>query len=287
MNKFDLGVDLSQHNGYVDFVKLKNAGCKYVILRLGWIGNKENHTLDTYFKDYYKKAKEVGLPIGLYVYSYCKSLDAINSACKWIENQINIQNLKLELPIFLDLEDGSTVICGKENLTNQAINFCEYFKNKGYDVGIYANKYWFTSLLDINRLLDYKIWLAEWSNQITFKYKVDLWQFTSKGHFDGITTNVDINKVMCDCQNDNSQPVEKPVDNLKNEVYIEMKKYKNGTTIEKVYSDTRLSRMVGYLNPFEECDCLGIQNNLGIVKYKIDKTNDYKIGFVKWLGGIK
>lgn len=283
MNKYDLGVDLSQHNGYVDFTKLKNAGCKYVILRLGWIGNKNNHTLDTYFKDYYKKAKEVEIPIGLYVYSYCKSFDAINSACRWIENQINIQNLNLKLPIFLDLEDSSIRECGKENLTKQGKYFCEYFKNRGYESGIYANKDWFTNLLNINELLDYKIWLAEWNNQITFKYKVDLWQFTSKGHFDGITTNVDINKVMCDCKN-NSQVVEKPVEN---EVYVEMKKYKNGSTIEKVFSDTRLSRMVGYLNPFEECDCLGIQNNLPIVKYKIDKTNDYKIGFVRWLGGIK
>lgn len=279
MNKYDLGVDLSQHNGYVDFIKLKNAGCKYVILRLGWIGNKNNHTLDTYFKDYYKKAKEVGLPIGLYVYSYCKSFDGINSACRWIENQINIQNLKLELPIFLDLEDSSIRECGKENLTKQAKYFCEYFKNLGFESGVYANKDWFNNVLNINELLNYKIWLAEWNKQISFKYKVDLWQFTSKGHFDGISTNVDINKVMCDCQN-NSQVVE-------NEVYVEMKKYKNGSKIEKVFSDTRLSRMIGYLNPFEECDCLGIQNNLAIVKYKIDKTNDYKIGFVRWLGGIK
>lgn len=84
-----------------------------------------------------------------------------------------------------------------------------------------------------------------------------------------------------------TQSIQVPQDNLKNEVYVEMKKYKNGSTIEKVYSDTRLSRMIGYLNPFEECDCLGIQNNMAIVKYKIDKTEDYKIGFVKWLGGIK
>ena len=84
-----------------------------------------------------------------------------------------------------------------------------------------------------------------------------------------------------------TQSIQVPPDNLKNEVYVEMKKYKNGSTIEKVFSDTRLSRMIGYLNPFEECECLGIKNNLGIVQYKIDKTNDYKIGFVRWLGGIK
>lgn len=286
MNKYDLGVDLSQHNGYVDFTKLKNAGCKYVILRLGWIGNKNNHTLDTYFKDYYKKAKEVGLPIGLYVYSYCKSVLAIDSACQWIEKQI--QGLQFELPIFLDLEDSTIRECGKENLTKQGKYFCEYFKNRGYESGIYANKDWFTNLLNINELLNYKIWLAEWNNGIkpSVNFRVDLWQYSSKGNFDGILGNVDVNKILYDVKYD-VKNVEKPVDNLKNEVYVEMKKYKNGSKIEKVFSDTRLSRMIGYLNPFEECDCLGIQNNLAIVKYKIDKTNDYKIGFVRWLGGIK
>lgn len=63
--------------------------------------------------------------------------------------------------------------------------------------------------------------------------------------------------------------------------------YKNGSTVEDVYSDTNCTIKIGSLNPFEACDCLGIFENRAIVRYKIDGNNNYKIGFAKWLGGVK
>ena len=66
-----------------------------------------------------------------------------------------------------------------------------------------------------------------------------------------------------------------------------MKVYYNGSTIENVYSDTNLTNKIGYLNPREACDCLGIYNNRAIVRYKVDGKDNYKIGFVEWLGGVK
>ena len=83
------------------------------------------------------------------------------------------------------------------------------------------------------------------------------------------------------------KPDENSEKNVESELYVEMKEYKNGSTIEKVYSDTSLCRMVGYLNKNETCQCLGKTKNLAIVQYKIDGTDDYKIGYVQWLGGIK
>ena len=68
----------------------------------------------------------------------------------------------------------------------------------------------------------------------------------------------------------------------------EMKLYKNGSTIELVYSDTNCTNKIGSLNPYEECECFGEFKDRAIVRYKVDGTsNNYKIGFVKWLGGIK
>lgn len=66
----------------------------------------------------------------------------------------------------------------------------------------------------------------------------------------------------------------------------EMKIYKNGSTPEDVYSDTNLSIKIGSLNPRETCDCYGEFNGRAVVRYKVDGTNNYKIGFCKWLGGI-
>lgn len=284
MIKNEIGVDLSQHNGYVDFTKLKNDGCKFAILRIGWLGNRDNHTIDTYFESYYLRAKQVKLPIGIYVYSYCKSVDAIESGCKWIESKLMSRHL--ELPIFLDLEDSSTIGCGKENLTSQAIYFCNYFKSKGYKTGVYANLNWFQNYLDYSKLSNNCIWLAQYNKEMTYKNRVDIWQYTSKGQMDGITGRVDMNKVLNTFDgSSNSNP--QPVDNyVEKEIYVNMRKYQNGSTLEGVYSDTDLKHYVGYLDRFEQCDCLGIQNNRPMVLYKVNGTNEYKIGFVNWKGGV-
>lgn len=66
-----------------------------------------------------------------------------------------------------------------------------------------------------------------------------------------------------------------------------MKTYQNGSTSETVYSDTACNIRVGSLNPRESCDCFGVFNNRAMVRYKVDGSNNYKIGFCKWLGGVR
>lgn len=68
---------------------------------------------------------------------------------------------------------------------------------------------------------------------------------------------------------------------------VEMKTYQNGSTSENVYADTNCTIKIGSLNPREKCDCFGIFNNRAVVKYKVGNTNNYKIGFCKWTGGVK
>lgn len=67
----------------------------------------------------------------------------------------------------------------------------------------------------------------------------------------------------------------------------EVRKYKNGSTREYVYADTNLNKQIGYLSPYEECDCFGIFKGRPILRYKVDGTSNYKIGFAKWTGGVK
>lgn len=67
----------------------------------------------------------------------------------------------------------------------------------------------------------------------------------------------------------------------------QVRRYKNGSTKETIYADTSLSRVVGSLSPYEECDCFGIFNNRPMVRYRVDGTNNYKIGFAKWTGGVR
>lgn len=67
----------------------------------------------------------------------------------------------------------------------------------------------------------------------------------------------------------------------------EMKIYQNGTTPEPVYADTALTNQIGELNPNEQCDCYGIFENRAVVRYKVDNQDNYKVGFCKWLDGVK
>lgn len=67
----------------------------------------------------------------------------------------------------------------------------------------------------------------------------------------------------------------------------EVRIYKNGSTREDIYADTSLTKKIGSLSPYEQCDCFGIFENRPMVRYKVDNSNNYKIGFAKWTGGVK
>lgn len=66
-----------------------------------------------------------------------------------------------------------------------------------------------------------------------------------------------------------------------------VKTYQNGSTSETVYSDSNCTIKLGSLSAYEKCDCFGIYNNRAMVRYQVGSTGNYKIGFVKWLGGVK
>lgn len=271
-------IDISEHNGKIDFNAVKQNGIDGVIIRVGWIGNKENHTIDKYFEEYYQGATKVDLKVGFYVYSYCKSQSAIISGTNWFLNKV--QNKKCDLACFLDLEDETIAYLDKEELTRQAEIFCKTIESKGKKAGIYANEYWFKYKMYVDRLITFKIWLAKWvANKPNENFRYDLWQYTSKGRVSGINTNVDMNECI-QCETQENQNINDGSD-------FEMKIYQNGSTIEKVYQDIYCTKQIGYLHKWEQAECYGIINGVALIVYNIDNTNNKKSGFVKWLGGVK
>ena len=274
-------IDISQHNDKIDFNAVKQDGIDGVIIRVGWIGNKENHKIDKYFEQYYQEAIKVGLKIGFYVYSYCKSQQAIVSGTQWFLNKI--YNKQCNLACFLDLENPTIEYLDKEELTRHAEIFCNTVESKGKKAGVYASEYWFKYKMYIDRLITYKIWLAKWaSNKPNENFRYDLWQYTSQGKVNGINTFVDMNECI-QCEN-TEQTENKESD-------FEMKIYQNGSTIEPVYQDINCTKQIGYLHEWEKAECYGIISNgtfvRALIVYNIDNTNNKKSGFVKWLGGVK
>ena len=67
----------------------------------------------------------------------------------------------------------------------------------------------------------------------------------------------------------------------------EVRTYANGSTRENIYADTDCKNKIGSLDPWEKCDCFGEFNGRAMVRYHVNGTNNYKMGFAKWVNGIK
>lgn len=82
--------------------------------------------------------------------------------------------------------------------------------------------------------------------------------------------------------------VEKPIDNnIESGSDEPVRVYQNGSTSENVYADSNCTIKIGSLNPREKCDCFGIFNNRAMVRYVVNGTQNYKMGFCKWTGGVQ
>lgn len=224
--------------------------------------------------------------MGVYVYSYVESSVAMQSAINWV--QAKLKGKTLDYPVFLDVEDEQISNLDKYTLTTLCKQFCKRITR--FNAGVYANKNWFTNKLYIHELTDYKIWLAEWNGKEnhTANFKVDLWQYSSKGQVDGISGNVDMNY----CLNCNASEEEMTgnTDNKTEGSDFDMPKtWKNGSTNEEVFADTDLSKKIGTIYPRGEAECFGIKDGKYLVCYNIYQNGNVinrKVGFVKYNGGL-
>lgn len=190
MSKF--GVDVSQHQGTINWDAVK-GNIDFAILRLGWIGNKNNHTLDSQFERNYSECKRLGIPVGVYVYNYCNNTETVKSGANWTVSKLN--GKALELPVYIDMEDNSIAGCGKDGLTNICIAFNSIIEANGRWAGVYANANWFNNYLNKNEIKRrYTTWIAHYTSG-TDKYKgeYDIWQNSSSGRISGIAGNTDTN----------------------------------------------------------------------------------------------
>ena len=218
MTKF--GIDVSKHQGTINWKKVKSQ-IDFAILRLGWIGNKNNHVLDEQFERNYTECKRLGIPIGCYVYNYCNKEETAKDAGDWVIEQLNGKSL--ELPIYIDMEEDEIQNLGKDKLMNIINEFCSIIETAGFWAGVYANKNWYDNYLNKEEIKKrYTTWIAHYTRE-TNKYEneYDMWQNSSDGKIDGISGSVDTNYLYRDLINDikNSNSINtKSVEELANEV---------------------------------------------------------------------
>ena len=167
---------------------------------------------DKEFENNYKKATNNNIPIGVYLYSYALNENDANKEAEVVLKWLN--NRKLNLPVYYDIEDKSQTTISKNTLTKMCETFCKKIEKAGYWAGIYANKYWLTTHLDYKYLeKKYTIWVAQYNDKNTYSGKYDMWQYTSKGKVNGINGNVDMNILYKDIFS-NTKPNQNTVDKL-------------------------------------------------------------------------
>lgn len=172
------GIDLSKHNGTVDFKKVKKQGVKFVILRCGYASLSSRSKLykDEKFEEYYKQAKKEGLHIGVYFYSRCNSKILGLAEAKFILS--TIKGKEIDYPVWLDVEDKATFgTVARETLTQSIITCLDYIKKQGYYTGIYTGQYILRDNLIESKLTKYDKWIAQWGKTCTYKGSYGMWQF--------------------------------------------------------------------------------------------------------------
>jgi GH25 family lysozyme M1 (1,4-beta-N-acetylmuramidase) len=190
------GIDVSKHNGNIDWNAVKGAGIDFAIIRCAYRGSSTGALIvDPFFSQNIQGAKNAGLDVGVYFYSQAvNETEAVEEASVVLDL---ISPYSLQYPVYIDVEKsngrGDTISPDERTAVCRA--FLSTIQNAGYDGGVYSNKLWFENRIHTGELSQlYDIWLAQYVDIPTYTAtRYDMWQYTSKGSVPGIAGNVDMN----------------------------------------------------------------------------------------------
>lgn len=191
LNTFKLGIDVSEHQGDIDWEAVSKTSVDFAIIRASYAWNDEgDQHQDKTFLENVAEAKKYNIPIGAYHYSYATTVEEAKKEAELFLSQV--RGTTFEYPLYYDLEDECQDDLSKEEITNIAIAFLETIKEAGYYVGIYSNPDNIKNL-DMERLAEYDLWIANYSVQNTYEGDYGMWQYTCYGKVNGISGDVDLN----------------------------------------------------------------------------------------------
>ena len=182
------GIDVSKYQGNINWRKVAAAGVKFAMLRVVST-NKEGLYVDPTFEQNYKGAKENGIPVGVYLFTYAQ-----NEAEQNEELRLMFETLKgktLEYPVALDVEDVNTASIGKDKLTALTKRGLDIIAQTGYKPILYTGTNYKANYLDMTKLANYDLWLADCRTSYNGKGKSQMWQY-SQENIAGINGKCDV-----------------------------------------------------------------------------------------------
>ena len=183
------GVDVSDHNGNVDWQALRNNGYEFGLIRCGWGMDTERQDDGQYINNV-KKCEELGIPYGVYFYSYALKLDSIYSEINHALRLLKKTGKNFKLGIWFDMEDADSYkknrsMPSNETLVEMCNIFCSNMEKAGYYTGIYADLNWLTKKLNSSKLDRFDKWVAQWYSKCQYNKQYSIWQYTNNAKING------------------------------------------------------------------------------------------------------
>lgn len=194
---YDMGVDVSEYHGTIDWEKVRDAGVSFVFIRVGGRGWGEEGRLypDSKAQEYYEGAKKAGLQVGAYFFSQAVTVTEALEEARYTLSLL--EGWELDLPVVYDWEyvnaSARTANIEPRTLTDCTLAFCDAITDAGLEAMVYFNVSQGTDLLYLEELTIYPFWLAMYESPMNYQYEVEYWQYTRFGDVPGIPGNADIN----------------------------------------------------------------------------------------------
>ena len=193
------GIDVSEHQGRIDWNAVKASGIDFAILRVGFGAPSWGGRVDYQFNRNISECERLGIPYGVYIYSYAFDNQQAADEASMVIDCLSGHNPRL--PVYYDLEDKTIIADGRQSgIASRAQTFCNKISSAGYKPGIYANLNWFNNILTdpVFKSGSWDHWIAQYNSQCHYTGSYSFWQYKSNGKVPGINGNVDMNYAYVD-----------------------------------------------------------------------------------------
>lgn len=193
------GIDVSEHQGLIDWEAVAAEGVDFAIIRAGYRGYSEGGLFtDKYFAENMSGAADNGIDIGVYFFSQAVSVQEAEQEAEYLLELLSDYPGKLSLPVFFDwetigIDEARTDNVDGTTLTDCAIAFCDKIREAGHEAGIYAYRNLGYYSYELPRLTACTWWIAALGDFPDFYYKHSFWQYSVTGQINGIAGDVDLN----------------------------------------------------------------------------------------------
>lgn len=184
------GIDVSHHNGKINWKKVAKSDIDYAIIRCGYGDNTKKQD-DKKWKENIAGCEKYKIPYGVYIYSYARTKAEAKSEAEHVLRMVS--GLHMSFPIYYDMEDNIQARLSNKKKKQIATTFLSIISQHGYECGIYANLNWWNEHLSSLKNDVYYKWVARYGTTCGYKGVYQMWQCSSTEKVSGISGYTDLN----------------------------------------------------------------------------------------------